>query len=121
MGTLDTALKDADSAAFNPPEYVESYSAKQLRWMTDDMLDRLLADGKLLGDVIYDDVPYDGKSLALNCSQACRIGDLIANVLTCRRDDLDEAVENLRAMFAGNLKPMAEDMAREYLENGEDD
>jgi hypothetical protein len=122
MGTLDTALKDADSAMFNPPcKEADTFTPKQLRWMTDDMMDRLLANGSLLGDVIYGECIHDKQDLAFNCSQACRIGDLISNVLTCRRDDLDEHIENLRNMFAGNLQPMAEDMAREYLENGEED
>lgn len=122
MGNLDTALKDADSAMFNPPvREPNKFSKRQLELMTDDMVDRLLTNTQMIGDMIYGDLPYDGKELSLNCSQARDLSVCISNLLTCRRDDLDEHVENLRNMFAGNLQPMAESMASEFLENGEED
>lgn len=122
MGTLDNALKDADRAMFNPPHREpNSFTRKQLELMTDDMIDRLLANASLIGDAIYGELIHDKKNLALTCRQAFEFQGIISDLMTCRRTDLDEHIERLRALFAGNLKPMAEDMATEYLENGEED
>jgi hypothetical protein len=122
MGTLDEALKAADSAAFSPPvSEPKSFTARQLDLMADDMIDRLLTNGSLIGDMIYGEVPFEDTDLGLNCSQASQLGHLISNVLTCRRADLDEHIDNLRALFSRNLHPMAKSMAAEYLENGEED
>lgn len=122
MGTLDNALKDADRAMLNPPHREpNSFTRKQLALMTDDMIDRLLANASLIGDAIYGELIHDKKNLALTCRQAFEFHGIISDLMTCRRTDLDEHIERLRALFAGNLKPMAEDMAREFLENEEED
>lgn len=122
MGTLDNALKDTDSAMFNPPvNEPKTYSVKQLALMTDDMLDRLLLDGRLIADVIYGEVPFGEGDLAFSCADVSSFAQAVSNVLTCKRDDLDEHIEKLRYMFTRRLHPMAMDMAIEYLENEEED
>lgn len=122
MGTIEQALKDADSAMFNPPvNEPKTYSAKHLALMTDDMLDRLLLDGRLIEDVIYGEVPFGGGDLAFSCADVSSFAQAVSNVLTCKRDDLDEHIEKLRYMFTRRLHPMARDMAIEYLENEEED
>ncbi len=121
MGNLDQALKDADSAMFNPPHIeVTHYTHKQLELMTADVTDMKLKDHSLLTDMIYGDVPHNGRDIALSPGQAHRLGWLLSNVLTCPRADLDEHIENLRELFAENMKPMARDIAIELLESGEE-
>ena len=69
MGTLDEALKAADSAAFSPPvSEPKSFTARQLDLMADDMIDRLLTNGSLIGDMIYGEVPFEDTDLGLDYS-----------------------------------------------------
>lgn len=118
MGTLDNALKDADSAMFNPPHREpNSFTRKQLALMTDDMIDRLLTNPNLIGEVIYGDLG----NVSLSCVQAIQFQGIVCNLMTCRRVDLDEHIEKLRSLFANNLLPIAQSMAIEYLENEEED
>ena len=48
-------LIEFSDTRFNPPERkVRSYKPRDLELMTSDMMDRLLANGKLLSSCIYD-------------------------------------------------------------------
>lgn len=117
---LDQALKDSDSAAFNPPGIeVKHFSSQEVKFMTDDVMDELLADGRLLTDMIYGEVIFEGDDLALTPAQSHRLGDLLAALFSCRHADMPDVVEDLRYMFTRNLTPKAKAQALELLEGEE--
>ena len=118
---LDEALKDADSAMFNPPGIeVKHFTNQEVKFMTDDVMDELLADGRLLTDMIYGELIYEGEDIALTPAQSHGLGSMLAALFSCRHADMPDVVEDLRYMFTRNLTPKATAPALELLEEGEE-
>jgi hypothetical protein len=94
-----------------PPEYPVRYTPNELRYETEDMLDRLLANPKRIENLVMDGGPQD-----FNFSDTRHFFDLVSRVLTCRNDDQTDAILDLRMLCERRLKDEAEEMAIQYLE-----
>lgn len=109
MGTLDTALKASDSAAFNPP-HREPIPTQRMADEIEDCLDILRGRGKRILDCIF-----DGDDNSLTTAEAAKLGDILARLMTCRKDDRTECVEDLQELFKRPLYSEAEEMAEEII------
>jgi hypothetical protein len=94
-----------------PPEFPVRYTPNELKYETQDMLDRLLANPKRIENLVMDGGPKD-----FNFSDTRHFFDLVSRLLTCKADDRVDVIDDIRNLCERSLKDEAEEMAIQYLE-----
>jgi hypothetical protein len=94
-----------------PPEFPVRYTPNELKYETEDMLDRLLANPKRIENLVMDGGPQD-----FNFAETSTFFDLVSRLLTCTADDRVDVIDDIRKLCERSLKDEAEEMAIQYLE-----
>ena len=118
MSNPDFAIIHGTQANPNPYELdAEDVDARELRWMTDDMLDSLLANHKEIYRILFDVEDKD----SFGYTQSTNFVIALSNYFTKPRDERDDFGLMMRELLCEQLKPKAEAMAKESLQNAEED
>lgn len=94
-----------------PPEYPERYTAKELSYETDDMLDRLLANSRRINQLVF-----DGGTNDFNYPETDTFFELVSKLMVCPAADRVDYIDDLRKLCERKLKNEAKEMAIQYLE-----
>ena len=103
---------------YNPNRYEvkeHDFSRTQIDDAKADMVDRLLANPKMLWDTIS-----DGGEGDFTYAEAAQFFELVSRLLTAKtKDEMKERAEDITALFARTWDKTAEQMALAYLAENE--
>jgi hypothetical protein len=94
-----------------PPEYPERYTPNELKYETQDMLDRLLANSRRINQLVMDGGPNDFKF-----PETDTFFELVSKLMVCPAADRVDYIDDLRKLCERKLKDEAKEMAIQYLE-----
>lgn len=95
----------------NPPEYKQQYTAQELKDAREDALQELLADGRLLMTVEYEE---------FTLVESSNLFDLLAAIMTDKRENQQDHIDAMEKLFKEKLHNRATAMAMQHLSEPRD-
>jgi hypothetical protein len=102
---------------YNPNRYEvkeHDFTRTQIDDAKADMVDRLLANPKYLMDTVF-----NGDKDDFNVPETHQFFNILAMILSGKREDLSNNLEDMRALFSRKYDKTAEQMALAYLAENE--